>query len=41
MSSEAAAIIAVIVLFSLFVVVAVAVVTLADFYLYKAFLNRL
>ena len=40
MTSEAAVIIAVVVLLSLFVIVAVAVVTLADFDLYKAFLNR-
>ena len=40
MTSEAAEIIAVLVLLSLFVIVAVAVVSLADFDLYKAFLNR-
>ena len=37
MTSEAAVIIAVVVLLSLFVTVAVAVVSLADFDLYKAF----
>ena len=40
MTSEAAVIIAVVVLLSLFVIVAVAVVSLADFDLYRAFLNR-
>ena len=40
MTSEAAVIIAVFVLLSLFVTVAVAVVSLADFDLYKAVLNK-